>query len=74
MRIPIEDLYILGIDKDICEYCLKDMLDNDDNNGIIISDEQSGCSSDIGWQVQEEVIRWMTEGTDPHMSPRSDCG
>ena len=24
--------------------------------------------------IKEEVIRWMTEGTAPHMSPRSDCG
>ncbi|HAT65829.1 MAG TPA: hypothetical protein DCS66_14755 [Flavobacteriaceae bacterium] len=22
----------------------------------------------------EELVRWMTEGTDPNMSPRSDCG
>jgi hypothetical protein len=36
-------------------------------------DAQSNCSADT-WQIQEEVIRWMTEGTDPHMSPRSDCG
>ena len=25
-------------------------------------------------QIQEELVRWMTEGTDPDMSPRSDCG
>ena len=24
--------------------------------------------------VSEEVVRWMTEGTSPHMAPRSDCG
>jgi hypothetical protein len=24
--------------------------------------------------ISEELIRWMTEGTSPHMSPRSDCG
>jgi len=24
--------------------------------------------------IQEEVVRWMTEGTDSDMSPRSDCG
>jgi ribosomal protein S25 len=24
--------------------------------------------------VSEELIRWMTEGTSPHLSPRSDCG
>jgi len=24
--------------------------------------------------TQEELVRWMTEGTDPNMSPRSDCG
>jgi hypothetical protein len=22
----------------------------------------------------EELVRWMTEGTNPHGSPRSDCG
>lgn len=22
----------------------------------------------------DEVVRWMTEGTNPYMSPRSDCG
>ena len=21
-----------------------------------------------------EIVRWMTEGTNPHMTPRSDCG
>ena len=24
--------------------------------------------------VNEELIRWMTEGTSPNLSPRSDCG
>jgi hypothetical protein len=24
--------------------------------------------------ISEELIRWMTEGTSPNMSPRSDCG
>ena len=24
--------------------------------------------------MSEELVRWMTEGTSPHMSPRSDCG
>ena len=24
--------------------------------------------------VNEELVRWMTEGTSPYMSPRSDCG
>ena len=24
--------------------------------------------------VNEEMLRWMTEGTDPNLSPRSDCG
>ena len=24
--------------------------------------------------VSEEMIRWMTEGTSKHMTPRSDCG
>ena len=37
-------------------------------------DEQSSCSADDVGQIAEEVVRWMTEGTDPHMSPRSDCG
>ena len=23
--------------------------------------------------ISEELIRWMTEGTSPNMSPRSDC-
>ena len=34
-RIPFEDLYILGIEENICEFCLKDLLDNDDKYGII---------------------------------------
>jgi hypothetical protein len=24
--------------------------------------------------VSEELIRWMTEGTSPNLTPRSDCG
>tara|TARA_R110000824_G_scaffold223667_2_gene411402 strand:+ start:4370 stop:4528 length:159 start_codon:yes stop_codon:yes gene_type:complete len=24
--------------------------------------------------VNEELIRWMTEGTNPNVAPRSDCG
>lgn len=24
--------------------------------------------------ISEELVRWMTEGTSPHSSPRSDCG
>ena len=24
--------------------------------------------------INEEMIRWMTEGTSKHMAPRSDCG
>jgi len=24
--------------------------------------------------ISEELIRWMTEGTNPYLSPRSDCG
>ena len=24
--------------------------------------------------INEEMLRWMTEGTSPHLSPRSDCG
>ena len=24
--------------------------------------------------VSEELLRWMTEGTSPNLSPRSDCG
>lgn len=24
--------------------------------------------------VSEELIRWMTEGTSPYHTPRSDCG
>ena len=24
--------------------------------------------------ISEELIRWMTEGTSPYLSPRSDCG
>ena len=22
----------------------------------------------------EDMVKWMTEGTNPHLSPRSDCG
>ena len=24
--------------------------------------------------ISDELIRWMTEGTDPNSAPRSDCG
>ena len=24
--------------------------------------------------INEELVRWMTEGTSANMSPRSDCG
>jgi len=24
--------------------------------------------------ISEELVRWMTEGTDPNYVPRSDCG
>ncbi len=24
--------------------------------------------------TNEELVRWMTEGTNPHNTPRSDCG
>jgi len=24
--------------------------------------------------ISEELIRWMTEGTSPNSTPRSDCG
>ena len=24
--------------------------------------------------VNEEIVRWMTEGTNPNHIPRSDCG
>ena len=24
--------------------------------------------------ISEELVRWMTEGTSPHLTPRSDCG
>ena len=24
--------------------------------------------------TSEDMVRWMTEGTNPHLSPRSDCG
>ncbi len=34
-RIPVEDLYSLGIDRNICEFCLKEYLDNDEKNDII---------------------------------------
>ena len=34
-RIPVEDLYIEGIQEVICEYCLKERLDNDDQDGIM---------------------------------------
>ena len=24
--------------------------------------------------INEELVRWMTEGTSPNLGPRSDCG
>ena len=27
------------------------------------------------WEDRDDdLVRWMTEGTSPHMGPRSDCG
>lgn len=34
-RIPVEDLWLEGVNEIICEHCLKEMLDNDDSNDII---------------------------------------
>jgi len=48
------------------------MCDQEENDKQ--DDVQSSCPDEDIWQIQEEVIRWMTEGTDPDMSPRSDCG
>ena len=38
-RIPIEDLYSEGIREIICEYCLKERLDNDDISDIMNDSE-----------------------------------
>ena len=35
------------------------------------NDEKNYEPSDL---VSEELIRWMTEGTNPNHIPRSDCG
>ena len=24
--------------------------------------------------ISEDLVKWMTEGTNPYLSPRSDCG
>ena len=39
---------------------------------IVKREAEDGSSNSD--QMREEVVRWMTEGTDPDMSPRSDCG
>ena len=41
----------------------EDNIDNDDGE---INDTQEGIDS--------ELVRWMTEGTDPRLVPRSDFG
>ena len=35
--------------------------------------KQTKTSEPVGL-VGEELIRWMTEGTNPNHVPRSDCG
>lgn len=37
-------------------------------------DDEQDESAHLDQLTQEELVRWMTEGTDPNMSPRSDCG
>tara|TARA_Y100000296_G_C5179860_1_gene263090 strand:- start:15472 stop:15648 length:177 start_codon:yes stop_codon:yes gene_type:complete len=45
------------------------MFTSEDN--INSSDCETDCAKE---GVDSELVRWMTEGTDPRLAPRSDCG
>ena len=52
------------------DWCIMDVFSKDKVMAWGMDDDGNGTSD----QMQEELIRWMTEGTDLAMSPRSDCG
>ena len=59
----IEDIHDdVTPDENVCNKCYEEL--EIENEGGSIPPEH----------MQEELVRWMTEGTDPDMSPRSDCG
>jgi hypothetical protein len=37
-------------------------------------DDEQKDSAHLNQLTQDELVRWMTEGTNPNMPPRSDCG
>ena len=37
-------------------------------------EKKEGDIKDDTSYINEELIRWMTEGTSPNSTPRSDCG
>jgi hypothetical protein len=48
-----------------------------EDNELIEDNEPKDSSNldDVNARItNEELIRWMTEGTNPYLSPRSDCG
>ena len=44
------------------------------NKGENVDKKKEKVETEENSMVSEELIRWMTEGTSPHSSPRSDCG
>jgi len=46
-RIPFEDLYVLGIEENICEFCLKERLDNDDIYDIMNDDSFDNLDKEL---------------------------
>jgi len=37
-------------------------------------DQEKTDNDEVEPVINEELIRWMTEGTNPNVAPRSDCG
>ena len=44
------------------------------NKGENVDKKKEKVETEENSMVSEELIRWMTEGTNPYLSPRSDCG
>ena len=37
-------------------------------------EDETEEKDETGTVINEELVRWMTEGTSPNLNPRSDCG
>ena len=50
----------------------KEKKDNPPMTNLEKNKEKLEKAEDI--VISDELVRWMTEGTSPYLSPRSDCG